>query len=97
MANLALKGVMTDRGCTVGVTKMEPTLKRTAYFLAAALLPVSAAAQQDPSDRLLDVLPPEVSAQVHHTTVGGRKPQRERSFCISRPGQASILLPLLVS
>ena len=46
------------------LTKMELTMKRTAYLLAAALLPVSAAAQQDPSDRLAEVLPPEVSAQV---------------------------------
>ena len=45
-------------------TRMELTMKRTAFLLAAALLPVSAAAQQDPSERLTDVLPPEVSAQV---------------------------------
>ena len=43
---------------------MELTMKRTAYLLVAALLPVSAAAQQDPSERLTEVLPPEVSAQV---------------------------------
>ena len=43
---------------------MELTMKRTAFLLAAALLPVSAAAQQDPSDRLTEVLPPEVSVQV---------------------------------
>jgi hypothetical protein len=39
-------------------------MKRTIYLLAAALLPVSAAAQQDLSERLADVLPPEIAAQV---------------------------------
>ena len=59
-----MKGVMTDRGRDMEVTKMEITMKRTAYLLAAALLPVSATAQQDPSERLGEVLPPEISAQV---------------------------------
>ena len=39
-------------------------MKRIVYLLAAALFPVSAAAQQDPSDRLTEVLPSEVSEQV---------------------------------
>jgi hypothetical protein len=39
-------------------------MKRTLYMLAAALMPVSAAAQQDPSERLAEVLPPDVAAQV---------------------------------
>ncbi len=43
---------------------MELSMKRTAFLLAAALLPVSVAAQQDPSERLTEVLPPEISAQV---------------------------------
>lgn len=58
-ASLTVKGVTTDRG-----RNLEPTMKRTAYMLAVALLPVSAAAQQDPSERLAEVLPPEISAQV---------------------------------
>ena len=43
---------------------MELSMKRIAYLLAAVLLPVSVAAQQDPSERLAELLPPEVSAQV---------------------------------
>ena len=43
---------------------MEHTMKGTAYLLAATLLPVSAVAQQDPPERLTEVLPPEVWAQV---------------------------------
>ncbi|HUG38290.1 MAG TPA: hypothetical protein VML54_15135 [Candidatus Limnocylindrales bacterium] len=39
-------------------------MKRTIYMLAAALVPVSAAAQEDPSQRLAEVLPPDVAAQV---------------------------------
>ena len=39
-------------------------MKRITYILALSLLPVSAAAQQDPTERLTEVLPPEVSAQV---------------------------------
>ena len=43
---------------------MELSMKRTALLVATAFLPLSAAAQQDPSERLSEVLPPEVSAQV---------------------------------
>lgn len=43
---------------------MELKMKRNAYWLVAALLPVSLAAQQDPSERLTEVLPPEISALV---------------------------------
>ena len=50
-ASFALKGVMTNRGSNTELTKMELTVKRIAYLAAAALSPVSAAAQQDPSDR----------------------------------------------
>jgi len=39
-------------------------MKRVTYMLTAALLPVSVAAQQDPTERLSEVLPPEVAAQV---------------------------------
>jgi hypothetical protein len=39
-------------------------MKRTVCMLAAALLPVSVAAQQDPSELLAEVLPPDVVEQV---------------------------------
>ena len=39
-------------------------MKRIAYLRAVALMPVSAAAQQDPSERLTEVLPPAVAEQV---------------------------------
>jgi hypothetical protein len=39
-------------------------MKRTLCIVAAALIPVSAAAQQDPVERLGQVLPPEMAAQV---------------------------------
>lgn len=63
-ASPTLKGIMTDRGSNLELTRVELKVKRTAYLLAAVLLPVSAAAQQDPSERLTEVLPPEISAQV---------------------------------
>ena len=58
-ASLALKSVMIERG-----RNMEYSMKRIAYLVAAGLLPVSVAAQQDPSERLTEVLPPEISNQV---------------------------------
>jgi len=39
-------------------------MKRITYILALTLLPASVAAQQDPIERLTEVLPPEVSVQV---------------------------------
>jgi hypothetical protein len=39
-------------------------MRRITYILALTLLPASVAAQQDPIERLTEVLPPEVSAQV---------------------------------
>ncbi len=57
------------------LTTMKLTVKRIAYLMAAALLPVSAAAQQDPSDRLTEVLPSGVSEQIllHIATARARE------------------------
>jgi hypothetical protein len=44
---------------------MEPGMKRISRLLVAALVaPMPAAAQQNPIDRLAEVLPPQISAQV---------------------------------
>jgi len=40
------------------------TMRTTLYVLAAALIPLSVAAQQDPVARLREVLPPELAEQV---------------------------------
>ncbi len=50
----------------------EYTMNRNTYLLAAALLPASLAAQQDPIERLSEVLPPDVSAQVIERIEGAR-------------------------